>query len=211
MKHLILCLAQLVTLSLSACPPPGPILPAPTHISTSPYFLAAATNLTSFLDSSLPFAPLNTTTFSIHLVSASSPNPLWSYYHTTPGSVLSSATVDAHSQYRIGSVSKVFTDLLVLRLSLPLDAPVTKWLPMLRKGSGGVDWDSITLRMLGSHMAGIQRNYNLWMQNYTNATTFEALGYPKLTPKDYPPCEVEQLLGRSLGCTEKRMLQFNIF
>ncbi|KAF8535214.1 beta-lactamase/transpeptidase-like protein, partial [Trichophaea hybrida] len=189
------------------CPPPGPVLPVPTQISNSPHFVAAAANLTSFLDSSLTDATLNTTTFSILLVSASNPHPLWQYHHTTPGSVVSNITVNAHSQYRIGSVSKVFADLLLLRLGLPLDAPVTKWLPELRKGNGGVDWDSVTLRMLGSHMAGILRDYNAWTQNYTNAATFEALGYPKLTPKDYPPCEVEALPRGSLGCTEKQVLQ----
>ncbi|KAF8544150.1 beta-lactamase/transpeptidase-like protein [Trichophaea hybrida] len=127
--------------------------------------------------------------------------PIWEYHHTTPGSIVGNLTVDRHSQYRIGSVSKVFADLLLLRLGLDLGAPVTKWLPGLREGSGGVDWDDITLKDLGSHMAGIRRNYGFWVENYTAMPEFELAGFPHARPEEYPLCEVVGL--REEMCTEE--------
>jgi CubicO group peptidase (beta-lactamase class C family) len=65
----------------------------------------------------------------------------------------------ADSVYRVGSVSKLFTDLAVMRLvqrgELDLDAPVTEYLPDFRpRNPFG---ETITLRMLMSHRAGLVR------------------------------------------------------
>jgi CubicO group peptidase (beta-lactamase class C family)/D-alanyl-D-alanine dipeptidase len=65
----------------------------------------------------------------------------------------------AQTVYRVGSVSKLFTDIGVLQLVergvLDLDAPVTRYLPDFRPRNrfGG----SITLRHLMSHRAGLVR------------------------------------------------------
>ncbi len=65
----------------------------------------------------------------------------------------------AETVYRVGSVSKLFTDLAVMELvergALDLDAPVTRYLPDFRPGNK-FDKD-ITLRMLMSHRAGLVR------------------------------------------------------
>jgi serine beta-lactamase-like protein LACTB len=65
----------------------------------------------------------------------------------------------AETIYRVGSVSKLFTDIAVMQLveagKLELDAPVTKYIPDFRpKGTGG---QSITLRQLMAHRAGLVR------------------------------------------------------
>src|SRR5947209_5175195 len=65
----------------------------------------------------------------------------------------------AETVYRVGSVSKLFTDLAVMQLvdrgTLDLDAPVTKYLPDFKPIS---KYDkAITLRMLMSHRAGLVR------------------------------------------------------
>jgi CubicO group peptidase (beta-lactamase class C family)/D-alanyl-D-alanine dipeptidase len=65
----------------------------------------------------------------------------------------------AETAYRVGSVSKLFTDLAVMQLvevgKLDLDAPVTKYLPDFKpKGQGD---KAITLRHLMTHCAGLVR------------------------------------------------------
>jgi serine beta-lactamase-like protein LACTB len=71
--------------------------------------------------------------------------------HKTP------ATAD--TVYRVGSISKLFTDLAILQLvdrgALDLDDPITKYLPAFKPGSR---FDTaITLRHLMSHRAGLVR------------------------------------------------------
>jgi len=65
----------------------------------------------------------------------------------------------ASTVYRVGSVSKLFTDIGIMRLveqkQLDLDAPVRRYIPELKpKNPFGVDF---TLRQLTSHRAGITR------------------------------------------------------
>src|SRR6266851_894161 len=65
----------------------------------------------------------------------------------------------ADTVYRVGSVSKLFTDLAVMQLvekgTLDLDAPVTKYLPDFKPGNR---FDkAITLRQLMSHRSGLVR------------------------------------------------------
>lgn len=66
---------------------------------------------------------------------------------------------DAHTLYRIGSISKLFTDMLIMQLveqgKLDLDAPVTRYLPDFTPHNpfGG----AITLRQLTSHRSGLVR------------------------------------------------------
>ena len=65
----------------------------------------------------------------------------------------------AQTVYRVGSVSKLFTDLAVMQLvergTLDLDAPITKYLPDFKPANpfGG----DLTLRMLMSHRSGLVR------------------------------------------------------
>src|SRR5207302_5125243 len=65
----------------------------------------------------------------------------------------------AETVYRVGSVSKLFTDIAVMRLveqgRLDLDAPVTKYLPDFTPGN---PFDKpITLRQLMTHRSGLVR------------------------------------------------------
>src|SRR5262249_26551054 len=66
---------------------------------------------------------------------------------------------DADTVYRVGSVSKLFTDIAVMRLveqgALDLDAPVTKYLPGF--APKGRFEKPITLRQLMTHRAGLVR------------------------------------------------------
>ncbi|HJQ65553.1 MAG TPA: serine hydrolase [Gemmatimonadales bacterium] len=70
-----------------------------------------------------------------------------------------SVRASAATVYRVGSVSKLFTDLAVMRLveqgRLDLDAPITRYLPEFRPRNrfGG----DVTLRTLMSHHSGLVR------------------------------------------------------
>lgn len=68
-----------------------------------------------------------------------------------------SATTD--TVYRVGSVSKLFTDIAVMQLveegKLDLDTPVTNYLPDFKPTGKGVE--KITLRMLMAHRSGLIR------------------------------------------------------
>jgi CubicO group peptidase (beta-lactamase class C family)/D-alanyl-D-alanine dipeptidase len=65
----------------------------------------------------------------------------------------------AHTVYRVGSISKLFTDIAVMQLvergQLDLDAPITQYLPSFapKNDFGG----KITLRQLMSHRSGLVR------------------------------------------------------
>jgi serine beta-lactamase-like protein LACTB len=83
---------------------------------------------------------------------------VWSkgYGHADPKRKVAAT---AETVYRVGSVSKLFTDLAVMRLvekgELDLDAPVTKYLPDFRpRNRFG---PAITLRQLMAHRSGLVR------------------------------------------------------
>ena len=69
------------------------------------------------------------------------------------------ASAKSGTIYRVGSVSKLFTDVAIMRLveqgRIDLDAPVTKYLPEFRPRSPFET--EITLRMLMAHRAGLVR------------------------------------------------------
>lgn len=66
--------------------------------------------------------------------------------------------VTADTLFQIGSISKIFTTTLVMRLveagSLELDAPVARYLPDLRLTTSGTQ-NEVTLRHLVTHTSGI--------------------------------------------------------
>lgn len=67
----------------------------------------------------------------------------------------------AETVYRVGSVSKLFTDIGVMRLAakgaLDIDAPVTRYLPDFAPKNPYAGTKPITLRMLMSHRSGLIR------------------------------------------------------
>jgi CubicO group peptidase (beta-lactamase class C family) len=144
------------------CPPDGPLLPRPTTLHSSPLFAKTSSSLTSTLNSAvsgnltIPWA-LPNVSFSIAVVSLSdsSPySPLWEYHHLATNNINGTKHIDGDSQYLIGSVSKVFTDLLLLKIGLNMDDPVTKYLPEL-EGESVIQWEDVTLGALGDHLSGM--------------------------------------------------------
>jgi CubicO group peptidase (beta-lactamase class C family) len=80
--------------------------------------------------------------------------PIWEFHHLAETNVNGTKSVDGDSQYLVGSISKVFTDLLLLRTDLNRSDPITKYLPDL-EGDSYIQWRNITLDNLGDHLAGM--------------------------------------------------------
>ncbi|EED15033.1 alkaline D-peptidase, putative [Talaromyces stipitatus ATCC 10500] len=166
-----------------------------------------------------PVTP-NTTSFSIALFSTNpgtaADEPFFFDYHYTAPSLKDSTTtgvrsVDADSIYRIGGLTEVFTIwcLLIEAGDEVWNNPVTKYAPELEgaaraRGSGdidGVDWESITVGQLASHMSGISRDYGLGdlSQQIQNAVAY---GFPGLPTDTIPACYLQNQCNRT-GQTPK--------
>lgn len=158
-------LTAVLALAFENCPLLGPDLPAPAPASIS------TANFTLALNSALSSGALGATnsSFAIEIFSASQPGAFFSFYHSAP--TLSASVgvkqVDGNSVFRIGSISKLFTVYLLLIENgyVNWNDPVTKWVPELWRVSrwpsdevARVDWGSITIGNLASHMAGIGRD-----------------------------------------------------
>ena len=146
------------------CPPLGAVLPAPKLPSKSPALQAATKELAgaiSSITSKWKFSAASVSVKSLH-----EDVPLFTQHYTPPMlDPRSVATVDSKTVYRVGSASKAFTMLAILKLpGLSLDDPVTKYLPKLKKlkqttadlsALPTINWDDITIGALAAHLAGV--------------------------------------------------------
>ncbi|KAI2464940.1 beta-lactamase/transpeptidase-like protein [Annulohypoxylon bovei var. microspora] len=148
----------------------------------------------------------NGTSWSIQVFSASDADdtPVWSHYHTATNLLTSNTpgvkSVDGDTVYRLGSVTKIFTILTFLAEAGDTywNTPVTQWVPELELLAGkaqydpimNVDWDSITLQDLASHLAGIVRDYAIEgeLTQENNQTVLEANGFPPAPFNETPIC-----------------------
>jgi CubicO group peptidase (beta-lactamase class C family) len=156
--------------SWTGCPVDGPLLPRPTDLGSSQIIQDATTKLTEALDSSVNGETkagfqVDDTSFSIALVSPFVQNLnyrndgiIWSYHHLGKNNFKGTKSLNDDSQYLIGSVSKVFSDLLLLKSDIDLAHSVTEYLPGLDKKGTPIEWSNITLSALSNHLAGIPSN-----------------------------------------------------
>lgn len=148
-----------------ACPPLGSVLPAPTSPSTHEAVQSAAASVEEVFRREIT-PNLNATGLSVTLKSVHEEAPIFELHHTPP--YLNSngtSSIDSHSVYRLGSISKIFAVLSVLKLcDVHFDDPVLKYVPELRQLKGEtpevddtttVQWDQVTIGALASHMSGI--------------------------------------------------------
>ena len=156
-----------VTATLT-CRPDGPVLPKPLNLSSSSAFQHAASYLNKTLSSALNGTiqagwPVDNVSFSLAVVSADQRDagvPIWEYHHRAKNNVNGTKVVTRDSQYLIGSISKVLSDYVLLTSGVDPDAKVTKYLPQL-KGESKIQWEDVTLRMLGSQLSGSPTNCKL--------------------------------------------------
>ena len=171
----LLCLADAIQpptplSSWSGCVPYGPLVPRPTDLGKAKIIQDATAKLSQTLDDALAGKikagfDVDQTSFSIGFISPQGGNAtlansglLWSYHHLGKNNVNGTKIADENSQYLIGSVSKLFTDILLLKSNINLDDPITKYLPTLQGSQSLIQWDNITLSALTNHLAGIPAN-----------------------------------------------------
>ncbi|KAL4747557.1 hypothetical protein BDW72DRAFT_196634 [Aspergillus terricola var. indicus] len=198
----------------TGCPPDGPLLPRPTDLANSRYIQSAATSLSNILDSAVQGKikagwVVENVSFSLALVSPygasgaeDNVRPFWEYHYRAEKNEQGTANIDGNTQYLIGSVSKVFSNLMLLKSGVDLQTPVTHFLPQLRSNKSKIRWENITLEMLADHLAGIPPNafYEFYFLN----SFHESLGLPHLSDSEYPRCGV---LGLNNGCSREQMIE----
>ncbi|KAL8408413.1 hypothetical protein RB594_007015 [Gaeumannomyces avenae] len=185
------------------CRPHGPILPRP-NLAKSQSFQKAARELQEALDAATGVKiragwEVPNTTISLAFVSKDQPVPgipLWEYHHLASNTFLGTRKVDRNSQYQIGSISKAITDAVLIRSGINLDDPITQYIPGL-SGPAQIPWETITLRGLASHLAGIPPNYG-GSESFLLKGFYESLGLPHIMPADYLMCDV---IGLNYGCS----------
>lgn len=164
----------LPTPSYTGCLPPGPLLPPPTNLPESNHIKSATDNLTKALDSALKGDiragwAVDNVSFSLAFASPGhdrchDDKPVWEYHHRGKLNEKGVGVADGDTQYLIGSVSKVFSDLVLLKATsksgagVSLQDPVTKFFPELRDKRALVRWEDVTLEALAGHLGGISPN-----------------------------------------------------
>ncbi|KAI1370440.1 beta-lactamase/transpeptidase-like protein [Hypoxylon crocopeplum] len=192
------------------CRPPGPVVPRPRNLTQQPLFSQAAGNLSNALTLAINGGinggwPIENTSFSIGVVTFDQLEkavPAWEYYYLSPNNANGTQNLTRDSQYIIGSVSKVISDYVMLKSGLDIDAPVVEYLPKLDNETSKIQWSNITLRQLGSHLAGIPPNYG-FSEYYYLKDYFESLGFPHITDYDYANCGIISL---NSGCSRDQFL-----
>jgi hypothetical protein len=148
------------------CRPKGVIFPRPRNLRQSETFENALNAFNTTLNAAFNGDiragwDIRNVSLSMALVGfdqTESSTPLWEYHHIASGNVNGTKSLDKHSQYLIGSVSKVITDAIVIRTGVNMDNPVIKYLPVLNNDTALIDWKNISLRALGGQLAGIAPN-----------------------------------------------------
>ncbi|KAM0815970.1 hypothetical protein AB5N19_01771 [Seiridium cardinale] len=203
------------------CHPPGPIIPKPRDISGHDLLIQAIANLTTSLNSPLNGTipagwPVKNASFSISLISwdqLEGAVPAWEYHCLSPNDINGTKNLTRDSQYILDTISKVFTDYILLRSGLELDSPITDYLPVLENDSSLISWADTTLRQLASQVAGIPPNQLQELIERTDGFSeyyhlkdiiFVALGLPPLPHSAYPQCGI---IGQNEACTRDQFLQ----
>lgn len=160
--------------SWTGCPVGGPLLPRPTNLGDSRHVRDATKGLAQKLDAAVSGEikagwDVENSSFSVAFVSpngggSSGKSVLWEYHHRGERNVNGTKKIDGDSQYLVGSVSKVFSALLLQQSGLDMKDPITKYLPELR-GNGSessspspIRWENVTLDSIPAHLAGTPPN-----------------------------------------------------
>jgi hypothetical protein len=172
---LTLLSSQVLSQSFKPCPLAGAVYPAPSQISQTDTFTKAnetfSNELVKAFKSESIYGPLTyNTSFSIEIYSLHEQDPLLTHHFTAPKLPSESGvkTVDSETVYRLGSISKLFTTYIYLINAgfEGWDDSIVKYIPELEEYANKskenpidfVDWSSVTVSSLASHLAGIARD-----------------------------------------------------
>ncbi|KAL2193853.1 beta-lactamase/transpeptidase-like protein [Corynascus similis CBS 632.67] len=175
------------------CPPLGPVLPAPTQPSKHGAVSEAATTIKDIINKTT--SVYNSSAVAIGVKSIHESGFVFSYTYTPPDKDENGTqAVDLDTVFRIGSVSKLFAPLALLKLGVSLDEPITKYVPELRALKSQaredspvwtVEWDDVTLGSLASHMSGIPSDLITDMAPLGNLSAY---GYPAANSSELLSC-----------------------
>ena len=134
-----LIILHFLTTATPSCPPSGSLVPRPTSLSTSAPVQRALVNLTDTFNAVLAGKieadwHVPNSSFSLVFVSLDDPfpnHPTWEFHHRGSANPRSIDVVDGESQYLIGSVSKLLFNVLVWRIMVDVDRPITHWITEL--------------------------------------------------------------------------------
>jgi CubicO group peptidase (beta-lactamase class C family) len=146
------------------CPILGAVLPAPAKPNSHPAVGASVELLKGSIEKLV--GGLNKSAVSVSIKSIHESSPLFDFHYTPPTlDPRGTQKVNGDSIYRLGSISKIFPVLALLKLDgVSLEDKITKYLPELNKLNDQapvkdfttqVEWDEITLGALASHLSGI--------------------------------------------------------
>ncbi|KAF2187570.1 beta-lactamase/transpeptidase-like protein [Zopfia rhizophila CBS 207.26] len=160
-----LAIGQSPILPTDDCPILGPSFPSDFDLTNSMAIKEAIAAFPSLIDTLFEgeIPPLNksATSFQIDVFSTQTNTSIYNYSHT--GDILAPAltagVLDDGTQFRIGSVSKLYTTYAMLNVAgLEIfDHPVTKYLPELAgntEPSDKIIWEEVTVGALASQQGG---------------------------------------------------------
>ncbi|KAK3292926.1 beta-lactamase/transpeptidase-like protein [Chaetomium fimeti] len=143
-------------------------------------------------------ASYNTTAIAIGVKSIHETDLLFEYAYTPPKKDEKGVQkVDSDTIFRIGSLTKLFPPLALLKLQdrgVNFEDPITKYVPELRTLKSqaredspiwAVEWDEVTLGALASHMAGIPSDY---ITDIAPFGDLSAYGYPQANSSKFLGC-----------------------
>ncbi|KAH9884337.1 beta-lactamase/transpeptidase-like protein [Xylariomycetidae sp. FL2044] len=178
-----------------ACPPLGPVLPAPTQPSTHVSIKSAITTVTDALLNLT--SDFDSTGMSVAVQSIHEDIPMLEFHHTpallNPNGT---AAIDSQTVYRLGSISKIFAVLSLLTQSVLMEDPITKYVPELLTMRGEtpdvndlttVRWDEVTVGSLASHMSGIGTDLVNDLSSVPNVD-WSQVGLPAIDESSTPGC-----------------------
>lgn len=159
-------LISLATAATPICPPNGPWIPRPTDLGKSAILRSATHKLTGLIDDALKGKieagwPVKNASFSISLVSSDDHvdgRSIWEYHHRAEANTKGPRYINGDSQYLIGSISKMISELLFLRVGINMDQKITEFLPELGDDSSLIPWKEISLAALAEHLSGMPPN-----------------------------------------------------
>ncbi|KAL2833873.1 beta-lactamase/transpeptidase-like protein [Aspergillus cavernicola] len=204
------------------CPLPGPAFPAPRDAARSAALDEASTSFVNTLNSIMqppanPQAPAidpNLVSFTVQVYSARDPKPLFEYYHTATSArnnTIGVNKVDENTVFRTGSISKLYTVLLLLieKGDALFHEPVVKYIPelqdavaelnqdnMLHNDIDNIRWEEVTIGELASQMSGLERSFGLGDRS-SDPGLMVPLGFPHVPQSKVPRCGLIPTCSRS--------------
>lgn len=122
----------------------------------------------------------NTTSFSVVVFSGNETageDPIVFEYHHTATQLDTAENVTTQTVFPVGTLTQLFTvySWLVLTTDVSWSSPITDFLPELKQALSnaseydidvGIDWESITVGSLASHMSGLVRDCKFHTQSF---------------------------------------------